>query len=415
MTGQPSAARPGRPGLGGRFWTLWSAFAASNLGDGLTLVAFPLLAVAVTDDARLVALVTAFRFLPFLVVGLPAGVVLDRVGRQRMAVVAQAARLAAVVLLVAATATDRASITVLAVAAFVVGVGEVFTDGAVPALVRDVVDDDQLELANARLATAEPVTNMILGPPVGALLFELDPAAPFVAAAALFALSAGGLARLTGTYRPSPEDRLPVSLAEVTIGLRYVWAHPVLRPLAMAVALFSFVGAAIQAVLVILATERLGLGGLGFGVLLAAGAVGSILMSFGVAPFVRRAGHAASMRLAVVTFSLSYLTLGLTTSLGVAMVASAVAGVAAPAWNVVSSTVRQRLVPDEIFGRMMTAYLFLAWSMQPLGAALAGAVAERWGTQWVFVFAALAVGSLLVTGRPLFARLTEAMAGDPAR
>ena len=100
---------------------------------------------------------------------------------------------------------------------------------------------------------------------------------------------------------------------------------------------------------------------------------------------------------------------------GVALlvVASAIEGVSLPAWNVVSSTVRQRLVPDRVFGRMMTAYLFVAWSMQPVGALAAGLVADRWGADRVFLAAAVIVGSLLVLARPLFRKITTAMA-DPA-
>ncbi len=77
-----------------------------------------------------------------------------------------------------------------------------------------------------------------------------------------------------------------------------------------------------------------------------------------------------------------------------------------------SSTIRQRLVPDEVFGRMMTAYLFIAWSMQPLGALLGGAIAQRWGSQWVFALSGTVVGSLLITARPMFKAIDTAM-GEP--
>jgi hypothetical protein len=78
----------------------------------------------------------------------------------------------------------------------------------------------------------------------------------------------------------------------------------------------------------------------------------------------------------------------------------------------VTNTVRQRLVPDEVFGRMMTAYLFISWSMNPVGAFVGGVIAERWGAQWVSVMAAVVVGSLLVFGRRLFHLIDEVMA-DP--
>jgi hypothetical protein len=90
--------------------------------------------------------------------------------------------------------------------------------------------------------------------------------------------------------------------------------------------------------------------------------------------------------------------------------AAVINGISDPTWNIVSATVRQRLVPDEVFGRMMTAYLFIAWGMRPLGAMLGGLVAERWGAQWVSIASAFVVGSLLITARPMFRRVDDAMA-----
>ncbi len=102
---------------------------------------------------------------------------------------------------------------------------------------------------------------------------------------------------------------------------------------------------------------------------------------------------------------------GLTTVAAIAFVAAIIKGLSDPTWNVVSSTVRQRLVPDEVFGRMMTAYLFIGWGMKPLGALLGGVVAEAWGAQWVSLVSAFTVGSLFVTARPMFKRVDAAMSG----
>ena len=396
----------------------------------MSLVAFPLLAVELTDDARLVALVTVFRFLPFLVVGLPAGVLLDRVDRRNVAVVAQVVRALTVGSIAATVVAGRESIPLLVGAAFIVGVGEVLTDGGLPALVRDVVERHQLEVANSRFSATQTVSNVFIGPPLGALLFEIDTAAPFAVSLLLFVLAIVMLVRIPGQFRatvgdgsPSadhaatdtPDDRRLVRrlVDEVSVGLRYVMGHPVLRPLAFAVMAFSFVGQATNAVLVILVTERFGLGSIGFGTLISIRGATSVAMSFVVARFVASTSHSTSMRFAVVTFSAASLLFGLTTAVALIVVASILNGLTDPAWNVVTNTVRQRLVPDEVFGRMMTAYLFIAWSMNPVGAFAGGVIAERWGAQWVSVMAAVVVGSLLLFGRRLFHLIDEAMA-EPA-
>ena len=398
--------------LGRPFWTLWTAFSASNFGDGLSLVGMPLLAIQLTDDARLVAAVAVFQFLPFLLIGLPAGVVLDRFDRRWIAVIAQTLRAAVLAGLVVAVLTDTAGIGVLMGASFMIGASEVMTDGGLPALVRELVESEQLEVANARLMATQRVSNAFIGPPLGALLFEVDSSLPFALAAVMSLASVATLAQLPGHYRPDqPEESVPF-LASATIGLRYVWAHPVLRPLALTVATFSFVGAAGNAVFVVLVTERFGLGGIGFGLLLSVDAVASVIMTFFVARFIGATSHSMSMRFAIMCFTIGALLFGLTTVAAVAFLAAIINGMSDPTWNVVSSTVRQRLVPDEVFGRMMTAYLFIGWGMKPLGALLGGVVAEAWGPQWVSLVSAFTVGSLFVTARPMFKRVDAAMSGS---
>ncbi len=395
--------------LGRPFWTLWTAFSASNFGDGLSLVGMPLLAIQLTDDARLIAAVAVFQFLPFLVIGLPAGVVLDRFDRRWIAVIAQTIRAAVLAGVVVTVVTDNAGIGVLMTASFLIGASEVMTDGGLPALVREVVKSEQLEVANARLMATQRVTNAFIGPPLGALLFEVDASLPFAAAAMMSLTSVATLTRLPGQYRPDQAEESASFLVSATVGLRYVWAHPVLRPLALSVATFSFVGAAGNAVFVVLVTERFGLGGIGFGLLLSVDAVASVLMTFFVARFIGSTSHSTSMRFSIVCFTIGALLFGLTTVAAIAFVAAIIVGMSDPMWNVVSSTVRQRLVPDEVFGRMMTAYLFIGWGMKPLGALLGGVVAETWGAQWVSLVSAFTVGSLLITARPMFRRVDIAM------
>ena len=157
-------------------------------------------------------------------------------------------------------------------------------------------------------------------------------------------------------------------------------------------------------------TERIGLSNFQYGLLLTIDAVASLTMSFFVARLVLRTSHGTSMRLSVITFTASALLLGLTATVGTAVLAMFLVGLSDPTWNVISATVRQRLVPDAIFGRMMTAYLFIAWSMQPVGALAGGLIAEQFGPQWVYVMSACVVGSLLVLGRPLYRQVDAAMA-----
>lgn len=402
MSGDRSLGRP--------YWTLWGAFSASNLGDGLSLVSLPLLAISFTDDPKLIAAVATFQFLPFLVLGLPAGVLIDRFDRRWTAAMAQGLRALVFVALVVLLRAGADEIGLLMVAAFLIGSSEVVTDGGLPALVRKLVRPQQLELANSRLMATQRATNAFIGPPLGAVLFEVDTSLPFAAAAVVALLSVVGLLQLPGNYRPEQSIETASFVSRTTAGVRYVWAHPVLRPLAVAVGTFSFVGAATTAMFVVLATERFGIGSVGFGVMLSVSAAAAVLMTFLVPSFIDRTSHSSSMRFSIVVFCLTAIVFSVATHPAAAFAAAFVLGLSDPAWNVVSSTVRQRLVPDEVFGRMMTAYLFIAWGLKPVGALLGGVIAAAWGPQWVWVLATVMVGSILITGRRMFALIDDAMA-----
>jgi hypothetical protein len=298
----------------------------------------------------------------------------------------------------------------LVAAAFMVGLGEILTDGAIPALVRSVVRLDQLEVANARLAAATTVTNAFIGPPLGAALFVVAGWLPFAVIVAGFALAGLLLVALPGDYRPQLDHTEASGLVgRLTLGLRYVWNHEVLRPLALTVAAFSFLNEASNAIFVILVTDRFGLGEIGFGLLISVDASVAIITSFFVARLVRRIGHAGSLRSGMISYLLAALCFGLGTTTGFAMAGAMLLGLSNPLWNVVSTTIRQRLVPDQVFGRMMTAYLFIAWGMQPLGALTGGLVARTLGPEWVYLFAAPAMGIVFLRSRPLFAAVARSM------
>ncbi len=399
--------------LGRRFWTLWGSFTAANLGDGFSLVAFPLLAVSLTNDARLIAFVSMCRFLAFPLLGLPAGVIIDRFDRRWLAIAAQAGRGSAIGAVALLVWSNEATIPLLAITAFIVGAGEVITDGGLPAVVRAVVDTDQLEHANSRLSASQTVANVFIGPPLSALLFEVDPALPFLLAAGLYVTTILLLATLRGSFRSHAETDEGSLRQRLTRGLSYVWGHPVLRPLALVVAAFSFVGEAGNAIFVVFVTDRLGLSNVQFGLLLTVDAMGAIVMSFLVTRLITRTSHGFSMRFSVVLATAASILFSATTFVPLIVFAMVLSGASHPSWNVVSVTVRQRLVPDAIFGRMMTAYLVIAWGMQPFGALTGGVIAESFGPEWVYVMSAIVIGSLLFFGRPMFRKVNEALAELP--
>ena len=393
--------------LGASFWGLWTTSTAANLGDGVRGVAFPLLAVSLTRDPVLVSAVAAATTLPWLVVGPFAGVAVDRFDRLRLLWAVNAARAAVVIALTVAVATDHATIWLLVGAALLVGAGETFVDDAAQSLVPRTVRPAQLERANARLYGAQVVTGQFLGRGLTGLLFAAAVVAPFVLDAAM--LLAAALVALVLAVRARPrdgsvgrraagaaaarrEDRVNASQPTaprapalgIADGARWLLTQPLLRGLWVMLASLGFASGAFWGVIALYATGRLGLGPTGFGFVLAVGAAGSLVGSH-LAPAVRdRLGTASAIHLAVALVVVSVLGLALTSSGVVAAALMVTNGVGVLIWNVLGVSLRQRLVPDALLGRVNAAFSTVAVGAASLGALSAGLIATALGLPAVF-------------------------------
>jgi MFS family permease len=265
-----------------------------NLGDGVYLTALPLLAATLTRDPLPVSAVTFAEWLPWLLFGLLAGALLDRWERRRVMWTVDAARLLVVGGFAVAVVAGWASIPLLMATGFLLGTGQTLVDTASQALIPSLVSRDprRLERANGRLAGTRIVAEELAGPPAGGLLFSLSAWIPFAVDAVSFAASSALVAAIAGRgsggagASPSIGGRTGLR-AEIAEGLRWLFAHRLLRALALLVAGVNLVAAAQVAVMVLFAQERLGLGSVGFGLLLTGSAVGGALGSV-VAPWLSR-------------------------------------------------------------------------------------------------------------------------------
>jgi MFS family permease len=189
------------------YWRLWWAAAVDNVGDGVFACALPLLTVTITRDPVLISLVSAATYLPWLLLSLPAGAIVDR--RDRVSLmwqsqVVQAVIVASVTVLVA---VGKASIPGLAVMGFGLGGCEVVFANASVAVLPEIVPGTQLSKANGSQYTVASTGQLFIGPPVGSLLFAAAAALPFGVDAGSFLLSAGLLATLPAVPAPAPPSR----------------------------------------------------------------------------------------------------------------------------------------------------------------------------------------------------------------
>ncbi|MEV6814193.1 MFS transporter, partial [Micromonospora sp. NPDC051296] len=282
--------------LGRPFWTFWSAAAVANLGDGIRVAAFPLLAAALTDDPLAVAAVAAAQFLPWLVSGLLAGALADRRGARTLLAAADAGRVVVLATLATAVALGWATIALVVTAAFLLGVGETIRDTAAQTAVPRLVPDAQLEKANGRLVAGEIVGNEFVGPPVGALLFVVGAAIPFAVNGATLALAVMLVLSLPLSLahratRQTTDTPGPTGGDGLLAGLRWLARQPMLRTLVLVGAAVAAADSAWFAIFVLYARDALGLGAIGFGLLLATGAAGGLIGSFTADRLIARFRH----------------------------------------------------------------------------------------------------------------------------
>ena len=386
------------PRLGADFTRLWTANAISNLGDGVTGVAGPLLVASMTTNPTLVAGTVFAQQLPWLLFALPAGAYVDRLDRRRLLIAVNLARGAVLAGLAVTVWADVATLPLLYTAFFLFGTGETLADSASVALLPSIVPPEGLASANARLLGTYLVGNQLLAPPVGAWLFVVAAALPFAFDAASFLAAALLIAPLLRRHGPAPQPRQPPrSLrAEITEGLGWLWRQRTLRLLAVCLAVMNLAGAGTFAIWVLWARQRLGLHGVGFGILVTAYAAGGLLGTLLASRLDATLGPAILLRAGLCIETACQLVLALTRTPWIAGATLVMFGAHAMVWGVVTISLRQRLVPDRLLGRVNSVYFLFDLGGAALGTLLGGALAAAQGITAPFWLASGAVALLTV-------------------
>ena len=411
-------------------WLLASSW-TSNVGDGVALAAAPLLIASMTSSPILVAAGAILQFLPWLVFGLHAGAIADRFDRRRLVMLANAARAIVLVALCMFLVTGAANIWIVLASAFLYGTAEVFVDTAGSTLLPMLLKPADLGLGNARLQAGFLVANQFAGPPLGAFLFAAGHAWPFLLEAVCVSLAIVLISRIARTPvppRPSTgsgseagavSDRAKVH-TDIAEGLQWLWRNPPVRMLVLIILLFNVTWAAPWGVLVLYATEHLHMGPVGYGMLTTASATGGLLATLSFGWLERHVSFAAMMRVCLSLEVVMHLAFALTSQGWIALVIMFVFGFYAFVWGTISTTVRQRLVPHALQGRVSSVNSVGVFGGMVIGQALGGVIAQTWGltAPWWFAFAGAALTlvfvwrpiSQIVSARPA---LDEVQANEP--
>ncbi|WP_244093479.1 MULTISPECIES: MFS transporter [unclassified Microbacterium] len=395
-------------------WLLASSW-TSNVGDGVALAAAPLLIASMTSSPMLVATGAILQFLPWLLFGLHAGAIADRFDRRRLVMLANAARAVVLVALCMFLVTGAANIWIVLAVAFLYGTAEVFVDTTGSTLLPMLVKPADLGIGNARLQAGYLVANQFAGPPLGAFLFAAGMAWPFLLEAVCVALAVVLISRMAKTPVPprAAEAHSPVH-TDIAEGLRWLWRNPPVRMLVLIILVFNITWAAPWGVLVLYATEHLQMGAVGYGALTTASAAGGILATLSFGWLERHVSFATLMRIVLSLEVLMHLSFALTTTGWVALIIMFFFGAYAFVWATISTTVRQRLVPAELQGRVASVNMVGVFGGMIVGQALGGVIAQVWGltAPWWFAFGGAAL-TLLLVWKPISHIVSAKPVADP--
>lgn len=394
---------------------LFSASAISNLGDGISALAFPWLASVITKDPFLISLVAFAQRLPWLLFTLPAGALTDRFDRRTIMVQTDLFRclltcgVIAVILSLPDAGPTHALPPILALSALamLLGTAEVLRDNAAQTILPALISREDLETANGQIWSVEHIMGSFLGPPVAGVLIAYALPMPFAVDAVTFALAAWLVWMIALPPPPSTSASHPKMWPALLEAWRWTRDHPVILQLALILGLingFSIMG---LTVLVLFSQDILGLSAAGHGLLLTAGAAGGVVGGLIGPHIVEHLGPQRAIFGAMVLFPLPFAAIALTSSVWVVAAALFVEMIGALIWNIVTVSYRQRRIPDLLLGRVNAIYRFFGWGVMPFGALAAGALVAALEPSWgreaslraPYVLCGLGMAAMLIYGR----------------
>jgi MFS family permease len=376
--------------------------AVSAFGSQASQLALPLLILAVTGSPAQAGIVGALRGLAYLLVGLPAGALVDRWERKRLMVVCDIVRALALASIPVALVTGRLTVVQLYVVNFLEGTLSIFFGLAEAAALPRVVPREQLAAAVSQ-GEAAAATAGLVGPALGGALFGLGRALPFVADAVSYAVSAVSFLGIRTRFQAvRVAERRPM-LAEIRDGVGWLWRQPVVRLLmGLSFAINVLYGG--WPLLLIELGKHVGASPGTIGLLFSSGGAAGIFGAV-VAPRVQRRFTVGQIMIGMAwVFAITWppyalapnaLTLGLVNALGFFFV---------PIYTSTHYSYRLALVPDELQGRVNSPFRLGTFGGNTLGFLLMGALLEWTGpiaTVWITFVPQVALAVVSTLSVPL--------------
>lgn len=392
------------------FRSLWAAMTVSLIGTQVSVLAFPLIAlIALHASAEEVSLLSAAEFLPSLLLGLPAGAWVERLPRRPVLVVCDVVRALAMLSVPIAHAAGALRLPQLFIVAFVIGVGTLFFDVAQMSYLPALIEEDDLADGNAKIEGSRAFAQFS-GPGLGGLMVQAFSAATAISVnVGTYVVSALFLSRIRGHGAP-PEHIEKLNLRkDIAEGLRFVFGHALVRPLALCAGLADLAFAAVLALQVPFGVQTLHLGSAAVGLVLAVGSLGGLLGAVISAKAAERLGTGRALLLGVVLFTIGAVLIPISGDGVVFGVGLFVVYIGVVLFNVLQTTVCQTVTPPRLLGRMNATLRFISWGAVPVGATIGGVLVAPLGLRGVmWVAAAVCAASIL----PLVFSSLPSLKGD---
>lgn len=388
-----------------QFLRLWAAETISHFGSSITGIALPFVAITLLDAGPLeVAILNLADFLPFLLIGLLAGALVDRLPRRAVLIGGDLGRATLILTIPLAYLAGLLTLTQLIVVGFAVGVLTVFFDVAYQAYLPSLIGRKDLVEGNSKLEFSRSAAGL-LGPGLGGLLVDVlrAPVAMLVDAAS-FLISALFLASIKDRREPDTADHDVISPShpaegapqppgrsamrrEIAEGLHFVFGHPVLRTIGAATAtsnLFSSIGGA---AFMLFAINELKMSPALIGAAFSLGSIGGLVASLVAGPLSRRFGVG---RVIVATVALGgpfEFAVGLGSAgadaLNLLLIAAAgfAMGGSGTIYNINQVSLRQAITPEAMAGRMNATMRWFVWGTMPIGSIIGGIIGETLGVR----------------------------------
>jgi MFS family permease len=396
--------------LGPAFNRLWAASIFSNLADGLATTAFPLLAISLTRDPVLIAIAGGLVMLPWLLFAIPIGTLVDAINRKYILAGADAARALLAAALTLTIAFDVITIYLLFLFIFAAGICEVFADTASQTVLPSVVEKEKLEVANSRMEMTMTVIQNFIGAPIGALIYAVAMVAPFIANSVAFALAAMLCLtiplKFVKAQRENDKTGFPAFREDMKFGISFLWNHHDIRRLVLASSAIGFAFSFATATMILLLVEELNLNPKHFGVLITALGVSSLLGAISAPKMAEKFGRGKAMTFGMVASTSVIFAAAFAPNLAVFIALELISSFAILHWNIILMSTYQRLIPQEIYGRVHGARRTIVWGSMPI-ASLLGGFAAKIDLRLPWLIGGLAAVLIAMTNARFFSKVAS--------